>query len=145
MNIPKSSIRNGNSLNGAASRPPGNFLGPNVVRGRTVKTATICSTKIMNAHVLIVQGYPTAGIMRLIMIGKMTPPTDDPVTITPMAAPRLFANQVEMQASASRSKVLVYEFTQLDRWISWQFWSNVPGEYKHATPMALHTPCDKMN
>lgn len=53
-----------------------------------------------NAAVRIVQGYPTALIMRLIMMGKMTPPTEEPVTIIPIAAPRFLENQVEMQARA---------------------------------------------
>lgn len=31
----------------------------------------------------MVQGYPTLRIMRLIMMGKMTPPTDKPVAVVP--------------------------------------------------------------
>jgi len=99
--MPTSNMTNGNSLKGAAKRPTGIFLGTGFTRGRTVKIAMICSPRMTKAPVLMAQGYPTLEIMRLIMMGKMTPPTDEPVTMIPMAAPRFLANQVERQARAS--------------------------------------------
>ena len=46
------------------------------------------------------QEYLVREIMLLIMMGKMTPPTDEPVTMIPIAVPRFLENQVETQASA---------------------------------------------
>ena len=99
--MPSSNITNGNSLKGAAKRPAGIFLGTGFVLGRTVRIAMICRPRMRKAAALMVQGYPVLWIMRLIMMGKMTPPTDEPVTMMPIAAPRFLENQVEMQASAS--------------------------------------------
>lgn len=95
---------NGSSLKGAASRPAGIFLGGDFVLVRTVKIAMICRPRIINAAVLMVHPYPTLGIMRPIMMGKITPPSDEPVTMMPMAVARFFANHVVKAASASESQ-----------------------------------------
>jgi hypothetical protein len=76
-------------------------LGTGFVLGRTVKIAMICKPRMMKAAVLMVQGYPVLWTMWLIMMGKMTPPTDEPVTRIPIANPRFLLNQVETQAIAS--------------------------------------------
>lgn len=105
--MPSSNITNGNSIKGAAKRPVGIFFGTGLVLGRTVTIAMTCRARIRKAAVLMAQGYPVLRIMRLIMMGKMTPPTDDPVTMMPMAAPRFLENQVETQASASSRRTSV--------------------------------------
>jgi hypothetical protein len=98
--MPSKSRTNGSSRKGAVSRPTGIFFGVGFVLGRTVKTAIICKLRIMKAAVLIVQAYPAVWTMWLIMRGKITPPTDEPVTRMPMAHPRFLLNQVETQATA---------------------------------------------
>ncbi|GAQ10203.1 hypothetical protein ALT_7524 [Aspergillus lentulus] len=62
----------------------------------------ICRQRMRKAAVLMAQEYPVLWIMRLIMMGKMTPPTHEPVTMMPIAAPRFLETQVETQARASR-------------------------------------------
>lgn len=58
-----------------------------------------------NAAALKAQGYPFLLIMRLIIMGKMTPPTDEPVAMIPMAAPRFLSNQVAIVVSASLRRI----------------------------------------
>jgi hypothetical protein len=48
----------------------------------------------MKAIVRIIQGKPTLLIILSIMIGRTTPPRDDPETMIPKAAARLLKNQV---------------------------------------------------
>jgi hypothetical protein len=103
--IPRSITRNGNSLKGAARASAGIFLGTGLALGRMVSIATICKAKMKNAAIRMAQGYPVLGFWtsRLSMIGKITPPTDEPVTVMPIATPRFCENQVEMHTSTSDS------------------------------------------
>ena len=50
--------------------------------------------RIMNAATLIVQAKSSLGIRWLIMIGKITPPREEPAATTPKASARHFRNQV---------------------------------------------------
>jgi hypothetical protein len=50
-----------------------------------------------NAAVRMAHAYPTSAIMRLTIIGKITPPRLDPVETIPYAAPRFLLNQLGIQ------------------------------------------------
>lgn len=71
----------------------GRFVGG--TRDRMVALATQSRAKMRNAQILIAQPNPTSGIKWMSMIGKMTPPSEDPETTRPIAAPRLAKNHVE--------------------------------------------------
>jgi len=86
-----SKITNGSYLKGAARRPTGILFGRGGTLGRTFRIATICRPRIRMAPVLMAHGYPALLIMRVIMMEIMTPPTDDPVSMMPIAKPRFFA------------------------------------------------------
>ncbi|KAK9439738.1 uncharacterized protein VB005_07897 [Metarhizium brunneum] len=104
-NMPSSNMTNGNSLKGAAKRPARIFFGAGFTLGQTVRIATICRPRMRKAPVLMAQGYPTLRIIRLIMMGKMTPPTDKPVAVVPAAALHFLPNQAETQARASLRRI----------------------------------------
>ena len=50
--------------------------------------------RIIKAQMRMVQPKPTWGISFLTIIGKMTPPREEPATARPSAAPRFLRNQV---------------------------------------------------
>ena len=60
----------------------------------TVTLAMRSIPRIMNAAALIVHGNPISGISFDTMMGKITPPRDDPEAIIPKAVARLLKNQV---------------------------------------------------
>lgn len=62
----------------------------------TVRFAMINIPRIMNAAALIVHGNPISGISFDTIIGKITPPKDDPEVMMPKAVARFLKNQVLM-------------------------------------------------
>src|SRR5688572_468687 len=64
----------------------------------TVKQATANRTKKMNPIVLIIQGKPTLWIILSIMIGRTTPPSEEPDTMIPKAKARRRMNQDTTEA-----------------------------------------------
>lgn len=64
-------------------------------RERTVRFAKISRANIKNALVRIAHPNPTSGMRWINIIGKMTPPMEEPITTRPRAAPRFFKNHVE--------------------------------------------------
>lgn len=65
------------------------------MRDRTVKLAKIKSANIRKAQMRIAQPKPTSGIRRMTMMGRMTPPREDPAATKPRAAPRFAKNHVD--------------------------------------------------
>jgi hypothetical protein len=65
------------------------------MRDLTVKLAKKRSARMRNAHMRIVQPNPTSGIRWTTIMGKMTPPKDEPAATRPKAVPLLWKNQVE--------------------------------------------------
>ena len=65
------------------------------MRDLTVKLAKIRSARMRKAQMRIVQAKPTSGMRWTTMMGKMTPPRDEPAATAPKAAPLLWKNQVE--------------------------------------------------
>ena len=76
-----------------AIRLNGRLVG--VIWERTVKFAKMSSANIRKAQVRIAQPKPTSEIRWTTIMGKMTPPKDDPAATRPRAAPRFLKNQVE--------------------------------------------------
>ena len=72
----------------------GRFVGG--IRERTVKFAKLSIANIRKAQIRSVQPKPTSGSRWIIMMGKMTPPSEDPATTRPRAAPRFSKNQVDV-------------------------------------------------
>jgi len=64
------------------------------IRDVTVRLLKTIRPRIIKAQIRIVQPKPTCGISLLTMIGKMTPPSEEPATARPSAAPRFLRNQV---------------------------------------------------
>ena len=73
------------------------FLGRGVNLDFTVRLAMISIPRIENAAVLMVHGNPISGISLDTMMGKITPPREDPEAIIPNAVARLLKNQVLME------------------------------------------------
>jgi hypothetical protein len=65
------------------------------IRERTVKFTKMSSANIRKAQIRIAQPKPTSGISLMTMIGKITPPKDEPAATRPRAAPRFAKNQVD--------------------------------------------------
>ena len=65
------------------------------MRDLTVKLAKKRSASMRNAHMRIVQPNPTSGMRWTTIMGKITPPKDEPAATRPKAAPLLRKNQVE--------------------------------------------------
>jgi hypothetical protein len=74
------------------------------IRERTVKFAKISNPSMRKAQMRIAQPKPTSGIRRTTMMGKITPPKDDPAATRPRAAPRLWKNQVDTYNVNERRK-----------------------------------------
>ena len=76
------------------------FLGRGANLDLTVKLAITSMPRIMNAQTLIVQGKPIFGISLLTMMGKITPPSDEPEAMIPNAAARFLKNHVPTELMA---------------------------------------------
>jgi len=72
----------------------GRFVGG--IRERTVIFAKMRSASIRKAQIRTAQPKPTFGIKRTSIMGKMTPPKDDPAATRPIAAPRFLSNHVDV-------------------------------------------------
>jgi hypothetical protein len=78
---------------------------PNIVKGRLlggrrlrrVKMAKMHMARIRKAQVRIAQPKPVSLIMRLTMMGNMTPPNELPEAARPNAIPRFLKNHVGTQ------------------------------------------------
>ena len=70
------------------------------IRERTVKLAKTINARIRKAQIRIAQPKPTSGISLTTMIGRMTPPREDPAATIPSAAPRFLRNQVDTHVNA---------------------------------------------
>jgi hypothetical protein len=91
---------NAGSLNGRKNSNISNFFGFGVNLDLTVRFAMISSPKIKNAAARIVHGNPIFGMSFETIMGKMTPPSDDPDAMTPNAVARFLKNQVPMELIA---------------------------------------------
>jgi hypothetical protein len=60
----------------------------------TVTLATTINPRIVKAATLIVHANPIWGISLSTMIGKITPPSDEPAVMIPKAVDRFLKNQV---------------------------------------------------
>lgn len=60
----------------------------------TVKLVMMSRPRMRKAQILIVQAKPTLGSRCMTIIGKMTPPKDDPAIAKPPAMARLLRKQV---------------------------------------------------
>ena len=91
---------NAGSVNGLtkASTLNGRFDGSSL--DLTVKMAKISNARIIKAQVRIAHPNPIFGIRWMSMIGKMTPPRDDPAATRPRAAPRFAKNHVDTHENA---------------------------------------------
>ena len=58
----------------------------------------IMRKRIKNAEVLMAQPKETSWMRRDTMIGKRTPPSEDPAAANPIAMPLFLKNQVEQHA-----------------------------------------------
>jgi len=65
------------------------------MRDLTVKLAKRRSDNMRNAQMRIVQPNPTSGMRWKTIMGRITPPRDEPAATRPKAAPLLWKNQVE--------------------------------------------------
>ena len=80
-------------------RTRGRGLGVNL--DLTVKLAMISMPSMRKAQALIVHGNPTFGIRCETMMGKITPPRDDPDAIIPKDAALFLKNQVPFELIAA--------------------------------------------
>ena len=94
------SNKKGASFNGDTNAISLNGLLEGSILDRTAKFANSSNVKIRNAQIRMAQPKPTSGIKCISMMGKMTPPSDDPAVVRPRAAPRFLKNQVETQVKA---------------------------------------------
>lgn len=83
------------SLNGRTKAMISNGRIVGGVLDRTAKLANISRAKIKNAQMRIAHANPTSGMRWISMMGKITPPSEDPATASPMAAPLFARNHVE--------------------------------------------------
>lgn len=77
------------------------FLGIGLSRDLTVKLAMMSMPRNMKATALIVQGNPILGMSFETIMGKMTPPSDDPAAMTPNAVARFLKNHVPTELMAA--------------------------------------------
>jgi hypothetical protein len=75
-------------------------LGLGVKRVLTVKFAMTSIPRIKKAAALIVHGYPIWGMSFETMIGKITPPREEPDAMMPKAAARFLKNHVPTELIA---------------------------------------------
>lgn len=85
------------SLRGRMKSIISTLLGFGVNLDFTVRLEMMSIPRIMNAAALIVHGNPILGISFDTMMGKITPPREDPEAIIPNAVARLLKNQVLME------------------------------------------------
>lgn len=83
-----------------------------------VRLASDRRPRMRKEEMRIAQAKLISRISRVTIIGKITPPMLEPVAIMPNAMPRFLSNQPATQ--------------ERDGW------------KMHATPIALHTPCESM-
>ena len=81
-----------------AIRLSGRLVG--AIRERTVRLANITNASIRKAQMRIAQPKPTSGISLTTMIGRITPPKEDPAATMPSAAPLFLKNQVDTHVNA---------------------------------------------
>lgn len=92
---------NGNSLKWRVNSPIVHGVAPfGDIRDTSVRFAITIMASIRNAVMRIDQPKPTWAMRRRIMMGKMTPPREDPDAVIPRANARRLKNQVETQATA---------------------------------------------
>ena len=94
------SNKNGASFNGDTNAITLNGLLDGSILDRTAKFANNSKVKMRNAQMRIAQPNPTSGIKCMSMMGKMTPPNEDPAVVSPRAMPRFLKNQVDTQVNA---------------------------------------------
>lgn len=106
--------KNAGSNNGRTKAMTENGRLDGAMRDRTVRLAKIKSANIRKAQIRIAQPKPTSGMRRMTMMGRMTPPRDDPAATKPRAAPRFAKNHVDTYPIDQRHDATVgAEHTQL--------------------------------
>lgn len=76
------------------------------MRERRVKMAMTQLKRMRNAQVRMAQPKPVSRIMCDTTMGKMTPPSEDPAAMIPMAMPRFLKNHVDTQPMAGLKRKL---------------------------------------
>ena len=92
--LPNAKMANSFSLNGAMKSFGLTGIGRGGMRLTIVRLAMTIRPKIRNAQIRIVDPKPTSGISFSTMMGKMTPPSDEPEAVIPKARARRLKNQV---------------------------------------------------
>jgi hypothetical protein len=82
------------SFNGVMKSMSVTGLGDGLRRDLTVRFAMTSMPRMVKAAVRIVHAKPICGISFVTMIGKMTPPSDDPEAVIPNAVARFLKNHV---------------------------------------------------
>ena len=90
----------GSSVSGVMKSMMRKGLGEGGMRDLTVRLPKMRRARMMKAAVRIAQGKPISGMRRWIMMGKMTPPREEPEATTPNAKARRRKNQVEVEERA---------------------------------------------
>src|SRR5277367_4343385 len=99
--LPSVTSRKGISLKGLMNSMITRGFGRGLSLDLTVRLAIINMPSIVNAADRMAQGKPTSGISLVTMIGRTTPPKDEPEAMTPKAVARFLKNQVPTQAIAA--------------------------------------------
>ncbi|KAI9649720.1 hypothetical protein NHQ30_002301 [Ciborinia camelliae] len=77
------------------------------------------------AQILIDQANPTAGIRCICMIGKITPPIDEPIVMRPNAAPRFLRNHVVAYEADVSTTLLLSVGSERARKKLTQYWDEM--------------------
>jgi hypothetical protein len=96
----KTSRLNFSSVRGCTKSIMRTGLGKGGMRDRMSRLAKISSPRIMKAQIRIVQGKPTSLTSFVTMMGKMTPPSEEPLAAMPKARARFLKNHVVTQLKA---------------------------------------------
>ncbi len=99
-NEAKQSRLNAGSFRGRTKLIRSSFFGCGVNLDLTVKLAIMSMPNMVKATALIVQGNPICGISLETMIGRITPPNDEPEAIVPNAVARFLKNHVPTELIA---------------------------------------------
>jgi hypothetical protein len=106
--LPSTVSRYGVSLSGRMNCIMWKGFGRGGRRDLTVALATSIRARMRKPQTRIVQPNPILGISLLTMIGKMTPPVEEPAAMIPKAAARFLKNQVGITLIASLQVNIVY-------------------------------------
>lgn len=139
------SATNAFSRSGSKKSLMANFLPEGGRYGLSVKLPTTSRKRRMNAVVRIVQPKPISGMRRVMAMGRITPPIEEPETTRPRARARWVVKYVGITAIAwdrlaFASTLLGTKVGNEERGVRY-----VHGKNKKQHPNALHTLCARKN